>query len=197
MIKSNKNNKTFNIVLITMASIIIVALIVFACINFKNSENNNTESKNSNKGQVTYVAQNENINVVGTKTNTITNEKCNKTTIKNRFSLTIVNGLVQVNNLDTMENFVINKIINVSNMIELNYQKTCDNSIYIILTSDGEIFYTDDNITTIKNLKNIEEEFYYLKSDLRYSELYVGQYNGNIDLYGKTTTGDLYKIDLR
>ena len=69
--------------------------------------------------------------------------------------------------------------------------------MYIVLTTEGEIFYTNDDITRIKDLKDIENSFIYLQSELRYTELSIGESEGNVDLYGKTATGNLYKIDLR
>lgn len=192
----NKDNKK-NAILLVAAGVIVILIIVFACISFFGGTESDNKGKENKKGTTALVTNPETVKITGEKTNVLSNETCNSKSIKNQFTLTIVDGLVQVNNLNTMENFVIKKIANASSLIELNYEKNCDNKMYIVLTTEGEIFYTNDDITRIKDLKDIENSFIYLQSELRYTELSIGESEGNVDLYGKTATGNLYKIDLR
>lgn len=189
-----KNDKRMKYIYMIIA-VIVVLLIVIACISLSKT-GPTTKSKNF-KASFEYVVNPENVKSIEGKTNILSNENCNETAIKNKFSLTIVDGLIQVNNLKTMENFTIDKIANATSMYKINYEKTCDNSIYVILTGDGEVFYTYDDVTKIEDLKTIETKFNYANFDTRFTELFIGEEKGNQNLYGKTATNNLYKINLR
>ena len=127
----------------------------------------------------------------------VTNEKCNKSSITKRFSLKIHEGKILVNNIDTMENFVIDKINDPINIITLSYSNNCDKNRYVIVNREGLVFFTNNQINTISDVKKMEEEFYLLNTDLRFESIILGTENGKIDLYGKTASNNLYKIDLR
>ena len=187
-----KNDMVGNILKIVAAAIVL-GVVVVLCIKFFGGKDKATEKK----ANVTYVVDETKVTLNGGNTDHLTNEKCNSSSIKHKFSLKIDNGSIQVNNMDTMENFLIEKIVDVSTMIEFNYEKNCDTAMYAVLTNDGQIFYTNDDVTKASDIRRIEDKFILLKSDLRFTELVLGEENGVKDLYGKTSTGHLYKIDLR
>lgn len=190
-----KNDMTSSIIKI-IAAIIVLVVVVILCINFFDDKDKQ-KGKNENKEIVKYITDNSKVSLNGGNTDFVTNEKCKSSAIKKRFSLKIDNGSILVNNLDTMENFLMESITNVSTMIEFNYEKTCDTAMYAILTNEGLVFYTYDDVTKATDIRRIEDKFTLLKSDLRFSELSLGEENGETNLYGKTAAGYLYKIDLR
>lgn len=190
-----KKNDVMNNIIKIVAIAVVLGLVVVLCINFFGGDKE--KNKPENKEVVTYVTDNSKVSLNGGNTDFVTNEKCKSSAIKKRFSLKIDNGSILVNNLDTMENFLMESITNVSTMIEFNYEKTCDTAMYAILTNEGLVFYTYDDVTKATDIRRIEDKFTLLKSDLRFSELSLGEENGETNLYGKTAAGYLYKIDLR
>lgn len=195
--KDKNNILKSNLVIFGAVVAIIILLMVFMFFNYFGGENKNTKKSKEKKDIVTLAVNPEYITLKGGSTNFITNETCNKSSIKRRYNLKLENGSILVNNLDTMENFIMNKINNVASMIEFNYKESCDYKMYALLTIDGEIYYTNNDITRITDVKKIDNEFIHLESELRFSELALGDDHGTTDLYGRTATGNLYKIDLR
>lgn len=190
------NNWKKNAIIPVVAGVVVAVIVVFLCLNFF-GDKQEKDKNGKQKDVITYVIEKDKVNNMGGNTDYLSNEKCNASSINKRYSLKLDNGVILVNNLDTMENFLINKINNISTMIEFNYEKTCDTAMYAVLTNDGQVFYTDDDITKTKNVKKIEDQFMLLKSDLRFSEIFLGEENSVMNLYAKTTSGNLYKIDFR
>lgn len=189
-----KNVKINSIIAIAVGVLTAVIVVVLCC-NFFGGEKDNKKQKEKNT--TAYVIDQTTVTITGGNTDKVTNEKCDSSSVKKKFSLTLVNGAIQVNNLDTMENFLMEKMNNVSAMVEFNYAKTCDTAMYAVLTGDGQVFYTYDDVTKTTNVNRIEDKFMLLKTDLRFSELVLGEEEGATNLYGKTSTGNLYRIDLR
>ena len=196
--KKEEQKINYNILFIVAAVVIMILMIGFLCFNyFLKGNNNKKENEVEKKETIVNVINKNSVMLNQNKTNTISNEKCSKSSIRKKYSLTLQDGVIQVNNLDTMENFIMNKFVNVSTILELNYDKTCDTVIYVLLTFDGEVYYTYDDISKITDVRNIDTNFKLLKTDLRFTDIYVGYENNITDLYGKTSTDNLYKIDLR
>lgn len=188
-------NVNTNMIIAIAVGVLTAVLVVILCCNFFGGDKENKKQKE--KSTTAYVIDPTKVTITGGNTDKVTNENCKSSSVKKKYSLTLVNGAIQVNNLDTMENFLIEKMNNVSTMVEFNYEKTCDTAMYAVLTGDGQVFYTYDDVTKTTNVKRIEDKFMLLKTDLRFNELVLGEEEGAIDLYGKTSTGNLYKIDLR
>lgn len=189
--KFDNNYKRTIIVILGIALIVIIGFI-----GLQSSDNGNQKTENTKK-KVSYVTDTSKVTLNESFNTSVTNEKCNKSSITKRFSLKIHEGKILVNNIDTMENFVIDKINDPINIITLSYSNNCDKNRYVIVNREGLVFFTNNQINTISDVKKIEEEFYLLNTDLRFESIILGTENGKIDLYGKTASNNLYKIDLR
>lgn len=190
----NKNGFKRKVVIIGIVILIIV--IGFLCLQYSNSDDNQKHG-NKAKESVVYITNSSKVVLNETNNTFVTNEKCNKSSIRTRYSLEIKDGKVLVRSIDTMENFIIDKISDATKIISLSNKKGCDNDRYIILTQDGLVFYSSSNINKISNVKNIEENFYNLNTALRFTSIMLGTQNGKMNLYAKTDANNLYKIDLR
>ena len=189
--KKVKNNKTLIIVFV----VIIVLLIGFLCYkHFIKADNN---GKNNSEKNVSLVTDTKHLMLEDSISEYIDNSTCSKSTIKTKFSLQMQDEKLLVKNNDTMENFTIDKFANSKVLTQFSYENECDKKIYLVLTYDGQIYYTDDSITTITDVKNIEEKFYLLNTALRFESISVAKVDGKTNLYGKTSTDNIYVIDLR
>lgn len=199
MSDNNQNNKkenvNYNKVFIISAIVIIILLIGFLC--FQYFVNNSNTNKNNTEKNVTLVTDTSGLKLNDSISDYIETSSCKKSTIKTNYSIEINEGKLLVTNNDTMENFTIDKFANSKVLIQFSYDGECDKKIYVILTYDGQIYYTNDDITTISDVKNIEEKFYLLDTALRFNSLSVAKVNDEIRLYGKTSTDNIYIIDLR
>lgn len=199
MSDNNQNNKkenvNYNKVFIISAIVIIILLIGFLC--FQYFVNNSNTNKNNTEKNVTLVTDTSGLKLNDSISDYIETSSCKKSTIKTNYSIQINEGKLLVTNNDTMENFAIDKFANSKVLIQFSYDGECDKKIYVILTYDGQIYYTNDDITTISDVKNIEEKFYLLDTALRFNSLSVAKVNDEIRLYGKTSTDNIYIIDLR
>ena len=199
MSDDNQNNKkenvNYNKVFIISAIVIIILLIGFLC--FQYFVNNSNTNKNNTEKNVTLVTDTSGLKLNDSISDYIETSSCKKSTIKTNYSIQINEGKLLVTNNDTMENFTIDKFANSKVLIQFSYDGECDKKIYVILTYDGQIYYTNDDITTISDVKNIEEKFYLLDTALRFNSLSVAKVNDEIRLYGKTSTDNIYIIDLR
>lgn len=188
----NNNIKRSIIIIIV---VIIIVIIGFICLQ-SSGNSNNTKSEDTKK-EVSYVVNTRYVELDENISTFASNEKCNKSSIKRRFSLKIQDGKILVNNIDTMENFVIDKINDPTNIITLSYNDKCDENRYVIVNREGLVFFTNNKINLIKDVKKIEEQFYVLNTDLRFESIILGKEKGKTNLYGRTASNNLYKINLR
>ena len=122
----------------------------------------------------------------------ISNEKCNSKDKKNNYTLTLENNEVVVNNLDNFVNFSLDKFKKVKMINSFSYNGKCDKSIYVLLTSDGKLYFTNNRIVNLKNIKKINREFILFDTKYKFDQIYVGEDN---KLYAKSED-KLFRVNL-
>ena len=192
---SIKKSKLNNLLIIT-AVVVIILVVGLLC--FKHFFGDN-ENGDMNKGEesVSLVTDTRSLVLDNAVSDYLFNGNCDKETIKTKFSIQMSEGQAVVTNHDTMENFVIDKFANAKLLTQISYEGQCDKKIYIVITNDGKIYYTNNAITTISDIKKIEDYFYLLKTDLRFESASIVKVKDEIRLYGKTSTNNVYLIDLK
>ncbi len=195
--KKKEDKKKFNIVLIIAAGSIMVLLIGFLCFQYFIVGSSNVGKQENGENLVSLVQDSKNLKLTYSISDYIYTGTCKKSSINTKYSIQMTDGKAIVTNHKTMENFQIDKFMNAKVLTQFSYTGECDEKIYIVLTRDGRIYYTNDDITRISDVKDIENKFYLLKTDLRFNAVSVAKVNGKIQLYGISATDNIYKIDLR
>lgn len=193
---NNIKKAKLNTLLIVTSVVVILLVVGLLCFKYFFGDDNNGDM---NKGDesVSLVTDTKGLVLDNAVSDYLFNGNCDKETIKTKFSIQMSEGKALVTNQDTMENFTIDKFANAKLLTQFSYEGQCDKKIYLVITNDGKIYYTNNAITTISDVKNIENYFYLLKTDLRFESASVVKVKDEIRLYGKTSTNNVYLIDLR
>ena len=183
-----KDNKIFYVVLI----IIFVGVISYFIYNNLYSKTNNKKINNIKDQDRIKLVSDSNINFLNSNNTFISNEDCDSKNKKYNYTLTLDDGQILINNLDTYENFKVENIKGITSLNSITYG-TCADSIYVLLNNDGKIYYTDNNIVGLKKLKDIDKEFRILKTDYIFDNIVVSDNK----LYGSTNNGEIVEINLK
>lgn len=114
------------------------------------------------------------------------------------YNLEINDGHLKITNNSTGENYTFNKIINAKNIMICVNGQVADERIFIILTTDGDLYYRDASSKSPINLVTFEDEFNLLNSEYKFEKIGYETYFAfaSKSLGALTTTDEQVTIDL-
>ena len=177
------------LIIICLLCFVVLAIVIY----FMLTDGNDKKETISDKDRV-VIATKEGLSFISDSFNVVSNKNCNSSSKRYNYSLSLEDGNVLVNNHDTFENFIIDNISNIKAIMSITYTNKCENSIYVLLSDNGRLYYSDDNISSFGNLRKLDEEFKMLNSRYFFNDLLIGNDN---KLYSNTTTGEFVNINLQ
>lgn len=156
-----------------------------------NKENNKKEMSNLKDSERVEVVENKDI-VFNNITSELSNTKCDSKNKKVNYTLKLVDGKITIINEDNFENYLLTGIDNVKQLGKISYTDDCSDTVYILLTEVGDVYYTNNDIVNFKDIKNINKEFKRLDTSFKFSNLNVEN-----EVYSTTTSGEIIKLNFR
>ncbi|MBP3840891.1 MAG: hypothetical protein IK997_02060 [Bacilli bacterium] len=180
--------KKINLVIITFF------VIIFFCTGCFNKQENEIENKkNSNLSDSERIEIVNNSEVIfNNDTKEISNLKCNSKNKKVNYTLKLISGELNIINEDNFENYSLKNINSIKQISSITYTSKCDDMVYILLTENGDIYYTNSNIVNFKDIKNIDKEFRKLNTEYKFSDIKVEN-----EVYSNTSSGEIIKLNFR
>ncbi len=172
---------------------------ILICVGCEKSTEKNTikESTTSNLtgDQRIEIVQNSDVVIANFNEPTISNLGCDSKSKNVNYTLKLDSGKVYIINEDTFENYSLDSISDIKSIGSITYTSNCDDAVYFLLTNSGDIYYTNNNIVSIIDIKNIGKEFKKLSSD--YSFTSIGIDKTSNEAYSVTNSKDIIKLNFR
>lgn len=169
--------------------VLVVIILTTAC---SSDTTNKNKSNLSDKERVEVVDEKVTLSEYGSKE--LSNLKCGYEGKKVNYTLKLDSGDITIINEDNFENYSLKNIGAVKTMASITYSSKCEDTVYILLTVTGDIYYSNSDIVLVKSVKDLDKEFIKLSSNYKFSDLNIGD---DKELYSNTFTSELVKLNFR
>ena len=176
----------------------IMFLLIFTiliCTGCGKKEGKKSTTSNLSDEERVEVVQKSDVSISTFDETSLSNLDCDAKSKNTNFTLKLESGKLFIINEDTFENYSLNNFSDIKSIGSITYTSNCDDAVYFLLTNSGDIYYTNNNIVAIKDVKNIEKEFKKLTSDYSFSSIGIDKsFN---EVYSVTDSDTNIKLNFR
>lgn len=191
-----KKNNSLNVLYIIFL-ICIVVIVLFLFFHEDKEDDDSNAVKINSSDRIKVIENVDEVSFLDENVNSITNLECDSSNKKINYTLKLENNEITVINEDNFENYALDKIKNVKTMKSIMYSSNCDEAVYIILTNDGTIYYSYDDIVKTNNVKKMSKNFKKLSTSYNFTELKIGSFDGNNEVFAYTDSSELLRLNFR